>query len=73
MNINIEHRKTIPTDEGIRFNHNGFLTGSTWIDTDIGETVQIAGEGIAGMPEVALDNGDTYYCNPLSLIPYDAT
>jgi len=70
MNVKVVKRHNHANDEAHRFEHDGFLIGSTWMDC--GEVVQIVGEGMAGMPEVQLDNGSTYYANPLALVPYQS-
>lgn len=70
--VTIENRNAHAGGKAYRYSHEGFLAGSTWIDEDDGSVVRIVdGQGMAGMPEVALDDGSTYYANPLSLTPYN--
>ena len=66
--MNIETQKS---GHKTRFNHDGFLVGSTWVDSSTGKTVQVVdGQGVAGMPEVKQDDGFTYYADPRALQPY---
>lgn len=72
MKVTIEKRNANSKDKAYRYKHDGFLPGSTWIDSDEGKVVTIIdGQGMAGMPEVSFDDGTTYYANPLSLTPYN--
>ena len=66
----LEKRNAHSKDEAFRFNHDGFLIGSTHID-EFGTVVQVVGVGIAGMAEVKRDNGDTYFADPSKLMPYE--
>ncbi len=70
-NVKIEERNSFPGDKAYRFNHDGYLIGSTWID-EFGRVVQVIGDGMAGMVEVKLDDGYSYLANPTLLTPYQS-
>ncbi len=54
---------------GVRFDHDAFNVGTRWLHRPTACEVEVADEGMAGMPEVKFEDGHTIYAMPQDLQP----
>lgn len=53
----------------VRYEHDAFNAGTSWLHKPTAEIVEVVDAGMAGMPEVRFPDGHTIYAYPQDLMP----